>query len=320
MIDIKVKKTDLKNTKDRKADWKKIKLNIRNNWEVYLMGLMVIAFYLVFMYYPMYGAIIAFQEYSPGNGFLGSQWVGLKHFIDFVTSSDFPRLLRNTLSISIVNLIFGFTAPIILALMINEIVGSKFKKVVQSVTYLPHFISLVVVCGIIKQFVGIDGLISNMLAPIIGDKVDMLTRPNMFLPIYVISDVWQGMGWGSIIYIAALTGIDQQLYEAAQVDGAGKIKQLIHITLPGISSTIIIMLIMRIGGLLSVGYEKIILLYNPLIYDKSDVISSYVYRMAFEGQQWSYTTAIGLFNSVVNFILLFFANKLSRKMTDSSLW
>lgn len=293
---------------------------IKNDWEVYLMGFLVVVFYLMFMYYPMYGAVIAFQNYSPGNGFLGSEWVGFKHFVDFITSPDFWRLLKNTLSISVTNLIFGFPTPIIFALLINEITQNKFKRLVQSITYLPHFISIVVLCGLIKTFVGNGGLISNLLSPFIGENVDMLTRSNMFLPIYVISDIWQGLGWSSIIYIAALTAIDAQLYEAAQLDGAGKFRQLIHITLPGIAPTIIVMLILRIGSLLGVGYEKVILLYNPLIYDKSDIISSYVYRTAFEGQQWSYTTAIGLFNSIINFVLLVTANTLSKKLTDSSLW
>ncbi len=305
-------------TKSRKV--KNLKSHLKNNWELYIIALPVVLYYLVFKYYPIYGAVIAFQEYSPGNGFFDGPWVGMKHFVDFVNSADFWRLLRNTLSISVSNLIFGFPAPIILALLINEVTNLKFKKVVQSITYVPHFISLVVICGMIKTFVGSDGIISGLLTPFIGEKVDMLTRENLFLPIYVVSDIWQGVGWGSIIYISALAGIDTQLYEAAKCDGAGRMKQLWHITLPGLAPTIIIMLLLRVGGLLSVGYEKIILLYNSLIYNKSDVISSYVYRMAFEGQQWSYTTAIGLFNSVINFVLLFFANEMSKKFADSGLW
>lgn len=293
---------------------------IRTDWELYLMVLPVVAFYAIFMYYPMYGALIAFQDYLPGNGFFEGPWVGLEHFIDFVTSADFGRLVRNTLSISITTLIVSFPAPIILALLINEIRQNAFKRTVQSLTYLPHFISLVVVCGMIKAFVGNGGFITNLLEPIRGTNTDMLSDPDLYVPIHVLSGIWQEVGWGSIIYLSALSGIDQQLYEATAIDGAGKMRQLIHVTIPGILPTIIIMLIMKIGGLLSVGYEKIILLYNPLIYSKADVISSYIYRMGFEGQQWSYTTAIGIFNSVINFSLLMLANFISKKLTDTSLW
>ncbi len=291
-----------------------------SDWELYLMILPVIIFYATFMYYPMYGALIAFQDYLPGNGFFDGPWVGLKHFTDFIGSADFGRLIRNTLSISVASLVFGFPAPIILALLINEIRQNKFKRVVQSLTYLPHFVSLVVVCGIIKAFVGNDGFITNLLEPIRGTSTDMLTDPNLFVPIHVISGIWQEVGWGSIIYLSALSGIDAQLYEAAKIDGAGKISQLFNVTIPGILPTIITMLIMKMGSLLSVGYEKIILLYNPLIYNKADVISSYIYRMGFEGQQWSYTTAIGIFNSVINFSLLMLTNYISKKLTETSLW
>ena len=291
-----------------------------SDWELYLMALPVILFYAIFCYYPMYGALIAFQDYLPGNGFFAGPWVGFKHFTDFITSPDFFRLVRNTLSISITTLFVGFPAPIILALMINEIRQDKFKRTVQSLTYLPHFISIVVVCGIIKAFVGNDGLITNLLEPIRGNTTDMLTNPNLYMPIHVLSGIWQEVGWGSIIYLSALSGIDAQLYEAAKIDGAGKISQLFNVTIPGILPTIIIMLIMKMGGLLSVGHEKIILLYNPLIYNKADVISTYIYRMGFEGQQWSYTTAIGMFNSVINFSLLMLTNYISKKLTETSLW
>ena len=210
--------------------------------------------------------------------------------------------------------------PIILALMLNEVWNNKFKKVTQTITYLPHFISVVVICALIKDFVDKDGLITSFLSIFSLENTNMLNNKHLFTPIYVISDIWQSVGWGSIIYLAALTGIDSQLYEAASLDGAGKWKQLLHVTIPGIAPTIIIMLILRIGSLLNLGYEKIILLYNPLIYETSDVISTYVYRLAFSGQQWSYTTAIGLFNSVINLILLISANKISGIVGETSLW
>ena len=297
-----------------------LKRDMRHNWTLYLMILPVIAFYIIFCYKPMYGAIIAFKDYSPADGFMGSPWVGLKHFKDFFMSPDFGRILSNTIIISLSNLIFGFPAPIIMALLVNELRHEKFKRAAQTITYLPHFISIVVVCGMIKDFVGRTGVITTFFEMFTGQSADLLTQSQLFVPIYVISDIWQGIGWGSIIYLAALSGIDPQLYEAAIIDGAGKWKQLLCVTLPAISGTIVIMLILRIGGLMSLGFEKIILLYNPLIYKTSDVISTYVYRTAFEGQQWSYTTAIGLFNSVINFILLISANKISKKYSESSLW
>ena len=297
-----------------------LRTELYQNRELYLMLLPVVAYYIIFSYVPMYGAIIAFQNYSPGKGISGSTWVGMKHFIDFLTSPDFGRILKNTFHISISMLIFGFTTPIILALLMNELRQAGFKRFTQTISYMPHFISVVVICGMIKYFVSADGIISNALAPLIGNNVDMLTREKMFVPIYVISGIWQNIGWNSIIYVAALSGIDIQLYEAAKIDGAGKWNQMRYVTLPGIAPTIIIMLILQIGSMLSVGYEKIILLYNPLIYSTSDVISTYVYRLGFESKEWSYTAAVGLFNSVINFILLISANMISRKVNDTSLW
>jgi putative aldouronate transport system permease protein len=286
------------------------------------MALPVIAFYLIFCYEPMYGALIAFQDYSPGEGLIGTHWVGLKHFFDFLTSPDIGRLFKNTLTISIANLIFGFTAPIILALLLNEVRGLGFKRLCQTISYLPHFISIVVICGLIMNFTHGNGVISTLLSPFIGKNVNMLTRTEMFVPIYVISDIWQGVGWGSIIYIAAIAGIDPGLYEAARIDGAGRWRQTLNVTLPGIAPTMIILFILRIGGLLGVGHEKIILLYSPLIYETSDVIASYIYRLAFTtaSEHWSYTTAVGLFNSLLNFALLILANYLCKRVSGSGLW
>lgn len=290
------------------------------NKTIYLIMLPMIIYYIVFCYVPMYGAIIAFKDYSPAQGIFRSQWVGLKHFRDFFGTPDFLRILKNTLVISISEIIFGFPAPIILALMFNEIGNKKFKSISQTLSYLPHFISLVVVCSLIKQFVTGNGIIQQLIVKMGGSDVSLLSRSEMFVPIYVISGIWQDVGWGTIIYLAALSGIDMQLYEAAKCDGAGKIKQLLNVTLPGIAPTIIIMFILKIGALLSVGYEKIILLYNPLIYETSDVISSYVYRIGIGNQSWSYSTAVGLFNSVINFIIVVTANKLSASYSETSLW
>lgn len=296
------------------------KKDFKMNWTLYLLILPVIAYYLVFCYKPMYGALIAFQNFSPAKGFLKSEWVGFQHFIDFFQDPYFFRILKNTLVISVSSLLFGFPAPIILAILINEISNNKFKRTVQTITYLPHFISLVVICGLIKDFVADKGIITSIYATFTGERINLLTKENLFVPIYVISEIWQGVGWGSIVYLAAMMGIDQELYEAAKIDGAGKWRQVINITIPSIVPTIVIMLILRMGSLLSVGFEKIILLYNATIYSTSDVISSYVYRIGLQDQNWSYSAAVGLFNSVINFVLLVTANQISKRVNDTSLW
>lgn len=296
---------------------------LRMNKSLYVMIIPVIVFYILFSYRPMYGALIAFKNYTPSLGVWGSPWAdfnGMEHFIDFFTGPYFWRLLKNTVTISLSVIVFGFPMPIILALLINELRNRKFVRVVQTITYMPHFISLVVVCGLIRQFTGEHGIITQLLMPLgITDKA-MLLDSNLFVPIYVLSGIWQEVGFSSIIYIAALAGVDQEQYEAARIDGAGRWKQLLHITLPGIMPTITIMLILRLGGIMNVGFEKIILLYNPLTYDTADVISSYVYRRGLNDFQWSLSSAVGLFNSVINFFFLITANGLSKKFNNSSLW
>lgn len=308
--------------KKQKKQWYGARLchDIRKHKMIYLMALPVILFYLIFHYAPMYGAVIAFQNYNPADGILGSQWVGLANFQEFFQSRIFVRVLTNTLRISITSLIFGFPAPIILALLINELRSKPFARVTQTITYLPHFISLVVVCGMIKDFTTEKGIITQICSLFGMEPQNMLNNPSMFVPIYVVSDIWQGIGWGSIIYLAALAGIDQELYEAAKIDGAGKFRQLLNITLPGIAPTIVVMLILKMGGLINVGNEKIILLYNPLTYEVADVISSYVYRRGLEDFAWSFSTAVGLFNSAINAVLIFGTNFISRKINHTSIW
>lgn len=299
----------------------RVKRDLRKYRSIYIMVIPVIVFYALFCYKPMYGLLMAFQNYTPSEGILGSEWVGLAHFKDFIQNPDFLKLIKNTLAVSICGLLFGFPAPIIFALLVNEIRQKKFKRVVQTFSYLPHFISLVVICGMIKFFVSRTGIITVALHNLFGlPLTDMLSNEKLYLPIYTISSIWQGMGWDAIIYIAALASVDTALYEAAQVDGANKFQQMLHVTLPSVLPTIIIMLILRVGQLMGVGYEKTLLLYNPLIYNRADIISTYVYRLAFEGQQWSYTTAVGLFNSVINFALVIIVNQISRKVSDTSLW
>ena len=294
--------------------------DIRMHKGAYLIVLPVVVFYILFHYKPMYGLIIAFKNYSPAKGIMGSSWAGFKHFEDFLTNPYFWRLMRNTLTISLSNLIFSFPAPIILALLLNEIKNKAFLRGSQMIMYIPHFISLVVICGMIINFTDIDGVINDLLNVFGIERKAYLNYPQYFVPIYVISDIWQGIGWNSIIYMAALTGIDTSLYEAATIDGAGRWKQTLHVTIPGILPTIIIMLLMRIGNLLSVGYEKVILLYNPLTYETADIISTYVYRKGLLEQNYSFSTAVGLFNSIISFILLIAANTLSKRCGEGSVW
>ncbi len=280
----------------------------------------VLIFYLVFMYKPMYGAIIAFMDYRPAKGILGSDWVGVEQFVRFFHSPYFYRLIRNTIVLSIYSLLFCFTAPILLALLLNEVKGKRFKSITQTVSYLPHFISMVVAVGMIKEFCMTDGLINDIIVFFGGERSALLQNPALYRTIYIISDIWQEVGWGSIIYLAALSGIDSERYEAAAIDGAGKFRQMIHVTIPGIMPTVTIMLILRIGSLMNMGYEKTILLYNSSTYETADIISSYIYRVGLLEQNWSYSTAIGLFNSVINCILLLAANRISKKVTETSLW
>ena len=298
-----------------------IKNDFVRNKTLYFMILPVIALYIIFCYMPMYGEIIAFEDFKPQLGILGSPWVGLKHFKSFFESPSFLSILGNTFRLSLSSLVFGFPAPILLALLLNELHQERFAKVVQNFTYMPHFISTVVISSMILSFVSSDGLINQIRAMFGGESISYMIMPQYFRTIYVVSNVWQTIGWGSIIYIAALAGVDQELYEAATIDGAGRWKQMLNVTLPGIAPTILILLIMRIGQLLSIGYEKIILLYNPTVYETADVISTYVYRRGLlEGGNYGYSAAVGMFNSVINFILLASANKISRKLSGSGLW
>lgn len=290
------------------------------NWKLYAMMIPVFLFYACFCYKPLYGAIIAFKDFSPGMGIWGSPWIGFDNFIDFFTGKDFGRVFFNTLNISIQSIVFGFPAPIILALLINEVTSKKFAKTVQTVTYMPHFVSLVVVCGLIRDFVSDTGIISNIIAMFGGAPTNLLLSPGAFVPIYVISGIWQEIGWGSIIYLAALSAVDQELYEAASIDGAGRIRQTWSVTIPAILPTVVTMFILKLGTVMNVGFEKIILLYNPMTYETADVISSYVYRMGLQEFKYGFSTAVGLFNSVINFGLIIIANTISRKVNGSGLW
>jgi putative aldouronate transport system permease protein len=286
----------------------------------YLMFTPVIIYLLLFSYKPMYGVLIAFQNFRPATGISGSAWVGVKHFKDFFTDFYFTRIIKNTVLISVYSILWGFPIPIIFALLLNELKSLKFKKIVQTTSYLPHFISVVIVCSIITQFSYTNGLFNDIIVFLGGKRSSLLQDPGNFRTIYVTSGVWQGFGWNSIIYIAAIAGIDQELYESAHIDGAGRFSQIWYITLPGIVSTIIILFILRTGSILSVGSEKTLLLYNPLTYSTSDIISTYTYRRGIIEGAFSYSTAVGLFNSVINLFFLLSTNYISRKVSDIGLF
>lgn len=293
----------------------------RLNKYVYIMLLPVVIYYVVFYYVPMYGLQIAFKDYSPGVGILYSDWVGLKHFQDFFGSYYFSRVLRNTLLISSYELLFTFPASIVLALLLNELRSAMLKRTVQTITYMPHFISIVVISGMLIDFLARDGLINDLLSSWFGvEPIAFLQESGWFRSVYISSNIWQNIGWGSIIYLSAMSGIDPSLFEAARVDGANRWRQTIHITLPGIMSTVVILFILQIGHFMSVGADKILLLYNPTTYETADVIGTFVYRKGILESNFSYSAAVGFFNSLINFTLLLFANTLSRRTSDHKLW
>lgn len=299
----------------------KFKVYLKEYWQLYTLILPAIIAVFIFAYIPMYGAQIAFRDYEFKLGYWGSEWVGFKHFIRFFTGNNFLVILKNTLGISLYQLIAGFPIPIMLAIMLNELKSQKLKKIIQMLTYAPHFISTVAICGLLVMFLQRDtGLINLLIGFFGGEGKDFLTDPKCFKTIYVLSGIWQGMGWSSIIYIAALSSVDTQIVEAARVDGANRLQKIWHIDLTSIKPTIIILLILQVGTLMNIGHEKILLLQNALNMSSSDVISTYVYRVGVQGAQYSYTTAIGLFNSIVNIILLIVVNQITKKIGESSLF
>ncbi len=306
--------------KERKFTWAAIKRDMRQHWALYLMAIPLIAFFIVFAYMPMGGLLMAFENYKPNKGFLGSDFVGLKNFMDFFGSPFAFRTIRNTLVISFLQLIIEFPLVIVFALLINEIKMGPFRKAVQTLTYMPYFISMVVMAGIIVDFVKSTGVVGQLVGVFTGTPTNLLGDPKYWRPLYIATNLWQGLGFSSIIYVAALSGIDQELYEAAEIDGATRWKQTLHITLPGIASTIIIMLILRVGSIMAVGQEKTILLYNSQVYETADIISSFIYRKGMLEFNYGYSTAVSLFNSVINFILLVTTNQISKKFSETSLF
>jgi putative aldouronate transport system permease protein len=297
-----------------------LKKDFKKNYQVYLLFVPAFIFYLVFCYAPMGGIIIGFMDYNPRRGIAGSDWVGFKHFLEFFNHLYFFRLMRNTFMLNVYDIIVGFPAPIILALVLNELTKRSFKSIIQTILYIPYFISLVVLCGIIIQFMSTEGVINDIIGAFGLVPRNWMLEASWFKPIFIISNMWQYAGWSSIVYMAALASVDPELYDAAYIDGCGRFRRILHVTLPGITSVIVIMLILRLGNLMSVGFEKVILLYNPLTFESADVISSYVYRRGLLEANYSFATAIGLFNSFLNFVFLWLANWLSRKFNEYSLW
>ena len=291
------------------------------NWQLYLMFLPVFLYFLIFHYFPMYGIQIAFKEFSGALGIWGSPWVGFVHFERFFNSNNFGEVLWNTITISLYSLVVSFPCPILLALMLNEVKSCFFKKTVQTITYAPYFISVVVLAGMIILFLSPQSGIFNMMREALGmEPINYMYEGKYFKTIYVLSGVWQSTGWGSIIYLSALAGIDPALHEAAVIDGASRLKRIWHINLPGILPTVCIMLIMNCGSLMNVGFEKVFLLMNDINLSSAEVISTYVYKVGLQQSQYSFSTAIGLFNSVINFILLISVNAIVRKLDQTSLF
>lgn len=277
-------------------------------------------YYIVFCYIPMFGQVIAFQNYRPARGILNSPWVGLKNFIGFFKGPFSGRVIKNTIILSLYDIVFSFPMPIILALLLNELGGTKFKRVAQTITYMPHFISLVIMCGMIVNFTSSHGVITSVLGWFGFPSTNLLSRPQYFRAIYTASTVWKTIGWGSIIYLATLSNVDINLFEAASIDGAGRFRKIYHIIIPSLVPIVAIQLIMRIGHIMSQGAEKVILLYSPIVYDTADTIASYVYRVGLSEQNYSLAAAVGMFNSLINLILLVFANWFSRRFVQESLW
>ena len=288
---------------------------------VYLMILPVVIYFAMFRYWPMIWLRMAFYDYKLLKGFEGSKWVGLKNFTDFVTGLNFGVTVRNTLALNLLSLVFSFPIPIIFALMLNEIKILKYKKAVQTISYLPHFLSTVVIVSMMDTLLSVQtGAVNNFLKSIGWNTVYFMGDAAWFRPVYILSGIWQGTGCGAIIYISALSGINQELYEAARVDGAGRLRQIWHISLPGIAETIVIMLILRIGGMMNMGFEKPFLMQNSLNISVSETLSTYTYKIGLVRNKYSLSTAIGLFNSLVSLLLVVVANTASRKVSETSLF
>ena len=293
---------------------------IRQHPGRHLMILIVIVWLIIFHYVPIYGITLAFKRFNPLQGFWGGEWVGFKYFGQFITDPNALRLIRNTVVLGFQSLIYGFPAPIIFAILLNELRHEGFKRTMQSLTYLPHFVSVVVIVGLMFQFVDYEGLLTTIIANITGERPVILTNPRAFRPLYIISGIWQGLGWGSIIYLAALTGVNPELYESADIDGTNRFQKIIYITLPSLLPTILILFILNTRAIVDVGFEKAFLIQNPATYETSDVIQTYVYRRGLQGAQYSYASAVGLINSVASFLIVYITNRIVKRVRGEGLW
>lgn len=301
----------------RRRTWRQ---SLRRDWQLYSLAVLPLLFFLVFRYLPMLGNVIAFRKFQPGGAVFGEYWVGLRYVEMFLTDPTFWSVFTNTLLLGALTLVFCFPLPIVLALLFNEVGNRRLKRFVQSVSYLPHFLSIVIVAGMVMQLLSMDGTVNQVVRAFGGEAIPFLQRPEWFRTIYISSEVWQTAGWGTILYLAALTTIDEDLYEAARIDGAGRWRQIWHVTLPGIRPTMITLLILNIGTFMAVGFEKILLLYNPLTYPTADVISTYLFRMGVLSNSFSYAAAIGLFEAVIGLTLVLSANTIARRTVGTSLW
>jgi len=296
-------------------------VQIKRNYELYLFLLPVVVLYLVFKYYPMYGVQIAFKDFSPSRGIWGSEWVGLQYFVQFFEAYNFWPIIQNTLYLSVLSLLFGFPFPIIVALMLNQMMAKRYKKFVQTVIYAPHFISTVVLVGMLHVFLSPNsGLVNHIVGFFGGEPILFMADAEWFRPLYVLSGIWQETGFATIIYLAALAGVSPELHEAAIMDGASKWKRVLNVDIPGILPTIIILLVLAVGNLMSVGFEKAFLMQSDLNYETSNILPTYVYQIGIQKAQYSFSAAIGLFNSVINVILLVSVNRIAKKLTETSLW
>ncbi|WP_442935365.1 ABC transporter permease [Nesterenkonia sp. PF2B19] len=293
---------------------------LRKDWRLYSLLVLPVVFLLIFRYLPMAGNVIAFRRFRPGSSIFGDEWVGFHYIEMFIHDPTFWRVFWNTVILGGLTLAVCFPLPIVLALMFNELRSTVFKRVAQSISYLPHFMSIVIVAGIVLQLTSLNGTLNQVLGVFGVERIAFMQQPEWFRAIYVSSEVWQTVGWGTILYLAALTTIDPQLYEAARIDGANRWKQMWHVTIPGIMPTMVVLLILNVGTFMAVGFEKVLLLYNPLIYETADIIATYVYRVGITSSNFSYATAIGLFEAIIGLILILSANGIARKLGGNSLW
>lgn len=300
-----------------KQTWRRA---LAKDWRLYTLLILPIIYLAIFRYLPMAGNVIAFRRFQPGGSIFGERWVGLDYFATFLDDPTFWQVFRNTAILGALTMLFVMPAPLILALLLNELRSKKFKRFVQTTSYLPHFLSIVIVAGMVLQLTSANGTINQLLGLFGADPINFIQRAEWFRAIYVSSEVWQTIGWGTILYLAALTTIDENLYEAARIDGANRWQQTIHITIPGITPTIVVLMVLNIGTFMAVGFEKILLLYNPLTYETADVISTYLYRVGLESSSFSYATAIGMFEALIGLSLVLSANLIARRVSGTSLW